>query len=428
MRECESEFRGERLYIDVVSLREGIETLRPAWSKWETGLEADIDFYLHQIRSGPTVVRPYIITASAAGILQAMLVGYIQNTRITSVLSFVRIPGPNATVLKIVNGGRIGKESAAIDALFARQLAAALQSGRIDLLRFERLSQRSELLEQLSQLRNLIFEKPAANACTGSVLSLISRDSEPPSVLCGKSMREIRRKTRNLERAFPNGIRFKRFRGLENIDVGIRDAIAVALTSWQYPLGYGLVNSAQVRDRFRISAKQGWFQIYLLYINEFPCAFLIGHHYKNAFQCDYAGFNPTFAHFSVGSLLTSWALERLASEGVQHVELGEGNREYNRRLGCKTSDYLSLDVCAPTSRGLLLKTYLTAVRLARNLLHTPLFGLDPNRIGKIWRHFLIGVLARRQLGMRRQPSRLGKGFRDEEALSIVPSQVHWRAH
>jgi len=390
--------------IHIATTLRAVEDLGPVWKTWTNSLETDIEYYLHNLTSDSTILHPYVITICQGEIARAMLIGLVRRLKTSAAVSFIRIPGPTAKVLEIMKGGRLGQQSSAIDQLIARQLAKAIARDKINLLRFHRLPLRSELLSQLRQLPSLAVKQPVADASHDSILFLTSRKGKPAPVFSGKLMREVRRKTRILRRAFPNKARFKCFSEPFELDAGIRDSITVVMASWQHPLGYGLVDSCQLRESFRFFAKQGWLRIYVLYIDERPRAFLIGQLYNDTFYCQYAGYDLGFARFSVGSLLTAWALENLASTGVQQVDLGEGNREYNQRLGCEWCEAVRLDVCSPTLRGRWLSMFFTTTKIAQITGHGLLSRLGMNRIGKIWRDFLVArvtstnVHARRKVG------------------------------
>jgi hypothetical protein len=382
----------DKFSVHVATTTRAIEDLRPVWGKWTHSLNTDIEYYLHNLRSDPTILCPYVITVCEGGVAQAMLVGLLRRRKVSAVVSFVTIPGPAARALEIMKGGRVGRQSPVIDRLIALQLSTAIKCDKVDWLCFQSLPLHSELLSQIQQLPRLGFKHRVAHTSYDSVVFLTAREGKRAPVFSGKIMREVRRKTRILQRAFPDKTRFKCFSDPAELDAGISDAITTAVTTWQYPLGYGLVDTFQVRESFKFFAKQGWLRVYVLYVDDLPCAFLIGQLYNNTFYCQYAGYRISFARFSVGSLLTTWALESLAGTGVQQVDLGDGSQEYNRRLGCETCEDFRLHVYFPTLRGFWLNIFFATTQIARAAGRTMLSGLGLNRIGKIWRNFLVASL------------------------------------
>jgi CelD/BcsL family acetyltransferase involved in cellulose biosynthesis len=136
-------------------------------------------------------------------------------------------------------------------------------------------------------------------------------------------------------------------------------------------------------------ARQGWLRIYILYVDDLPCAFLIGQLYNRTFYCQHAGYQPAFAHFSVGSLLTAWALEDIGAAGVEQVDLGEGGQEHNRRLGCQMCEEGTVHLYSSTLRGFWLNLFFASAQIVRVGGRRTLSGLRLNRVSKIWRESLI---------------------------------------
>lgn len=385
----QSELAADKLYVQVATTTQAVEDLRPVWRKWTYSIDTDIEYYLHNLGTDPAIVCPYVITICEGGTAQAMLVGVLTKRKVSSVVPFVNIPGPTARVLEVMKAGRVGRQSAVIDKLIALQLSIAVRSEKIDFLCFQRLPLHSELLSQVLGMPRLGFKPRVRRVLFNSVLSLTAGDAKRAPVFSGKIMREVRRKTRILQRAFPGKTSFKCFSELAEVGAGIRDAMTIASSTWQYSLDCGLLNTPQTHESFKFFARQSWLRIYILYVDDLPCAFLIGQLYDRTFYCQYAGYDSRFARFSVGSLLTAWALENLAETGVQQVDLGDGSQEYNRRQGCEPSEDVGLHVYSRTLRGFGLNLVFSTMQMAQAGGRRITSGLGTNRIGKIWRDFLV---------------------------------------
>lgn len=383
------EISGAKYVIRTATSIEAVEALRPLWRKWAHCLDTDIDYYLHTLTHDSTILRPYVITVYNDGTPRAMLVGKIRKHRPSTVVSFVNIVGPAVRVLEIKKGGRMGQPSPAVDKMLAAELLKATKSGEVDSICLERLSLHSRLFREIQQLRGFLVRERVPHIFCYSVLSLNAPERERLRVFAGKARREIRRKTRILERAFPGQVGLKCFSQLSELDAGMCDAMRVAVTTWQYYLGVGLTDTAQSRDMFRFFAHQGWLRIYVLYVRDVPCAFLVGQLYQSVFYCQYVGYHPNFARYSVGSLLTARAFEDLAAAGVQRVDLGEGGQEHNRRLGCQLCEEGTVHVYSPTTRGQLMNLFFGTAQVVRagGRRTRSLFGL--NWMAKRWSEFLF---------------------------------------
>ena len=375
--------------VHVAYNTQHVEELRPVWKPFARSLDSDIDYFLFRLKNDPAVQRPYAISICKKGEPKAMLLGQVRQRGVSAVVSFVNVPGPRVRVLEIANGGRIGESSPAIEKLFAMQLGKALRSRELDSLCFTRLPLRSELFRQLQKVPGLLFKQRVPHVFYYSVLALNGPDEKPAGAFTGKAGREARRKMRNLEKAFPGKVELKSFSGVSELDPGMCDAMRVAVTTWQYYLGTGLVDSAETRKMFRFFAQQGWLRIYVLYIGGVPAAYLVGQLYNGTFYCQHAGYQSKLAHLSVGAVLTARVLEELAAAGVQAVDLGEGAQEHNRRLGCKRVEEGTVHMYAPTMRGALLSTFIGTAQMIRagGSRTRSRFGL--NGMSRKWGDYLV---------------------------------------
>jgi hypothetical protein len=378
-----------KYFVQIATTAEAIEALRPTWRKWAISLDTDIDYFLHNLTHSSGSPRPYVVTVYDKGIAQAMLVGQIRRLKAFSVISFINIPGPHARVLEIKKGGRMGPPSPAIDKLLALELLKATRSGDVDSVCFERLPLHSELFHQIQQLPGFFVKERVSHVFCYSVLSLTAPERKRSRLFPGKTRREIRRKTRIVERTFPDQMQVKCFSTVDELDAGLCDAMRVAVTTWQYYLGQGLTDTAQTREAFRFASRQGWLRIYVLYIQGAPCAFLVGQLYDNTFYCQYAGYNPSFTEFSVGSLLTARAFEDLAAAGVDRVDLGEGGQEHNRRLGCQMAEEGTVHVYSSTLRGLWLNVFFGTTQVVRRGGRRTRSALQLGQLGKLWRQYSL---------------------------------------
>jgi hypothetical protein len=380
---------GEKLSVEVAESLSAVEALRSIWSKWSHNLDTDLDYYLHNLKSDQTILRPYVISVSQEDVPQAMLVGQVRKCRVSTVVSFVNIRGPEARVLEVDSGGRMGKESNAIDRLLAMQLLRAAKCAGVDLIWFRRLPLRSTLFRELQQLPGVLIQRRVPHTFCYSVLPLTAPAGKRAPVFSGKNLRETRRKTRILQRAFPDAVKFKCFCHPDDLDLGIRDAATASVRSCPHYLGQDSLGDAQIHKDLDFCAGRGWLRVYVMYIGDSPCAYLIGQLYKHTFYCQHAGYDQAFARFSVGSLLTAWALENLAAVGVEEVDLGAGGQEHNRRLGCRVREEGTVHVYFPTLRGFRANIFVAAAQIVRAAGRKTITELRLNRASKAWSQFLI---------------------------------------
>ncbi len=359
----------DRLTASVASTIPDVEKLRPVWDVWTHSPDTIFDYYLHTLKSDSTVLHPYVVTVYKDEVAQAMLVGQVKKRRVSGNVSFVRIPGPTVRVLEITNGGRLGYQLAAIDKLMASVLLEAIKSDEIDLICFQSLSLHSELFHEVRSLSGFLFDVRVPEIRHYSALCLPAPAGNPPSTFAGNAKRkakhEVRRKTRILQSAFPGKVRFKCFSHHSELDVGIRDAMSVLSSTWQYLVGCSRLNNPQTHEKMKFFARQGWLRVFVLYVDDLPCAFFIGQLFENTFYCQDVGWHRKFAHFSVGSLLTAWAFEELAAAGVRKVNLGDGDQEYKRRIGCQMCEEGTVHVYSRTLLGICANVFFALVEIVR---------------------------------------------------------------
>ena len=413
---CLCQETAEQLSVHVAESLPGVEVLRPIWSKWSHNLDTDLDYYLHNLKSDSTILQPYVITVCRDGIPQVILAGQITKRRISSVVSFVNIPGPNLKSLEVINGGRMGRQSVAIDRLLVRQLSNALRNTHVDLLCFQRLPLQSDLFRELQQVPGLLMKERVPHVFCYSVVPLTAPPGKRARAFSGKNRREVRRKTRMLERAFPGKARFQCFSNPGELEAGMGDATAVDDTTWQHYLGCGLFDTPHASENLAFCARREWLRIYVMYVEDSPVAFLIGQQYEQTFYCEHAGYSPDFARYSVGSLLTAWAMESLAAAGAKHVDLGEGGQEHNRRLGCDVRRVGTVHLYSSTLRGLSVNAFFAATQAVRAGGRGIREYLRLNRTSGAWSRFL---LARRRppVGLLWEPRQTYIERRDPSSVS-----------
>jgi len=385
--------------VKVATTIDELQCLRPIWKKWAVSLEADFDYFLYSVTRDSAVLRPCVITVYEGSVVRAMLIGCVITRRAFVVVSFLNIPGPRERVLVIKKGARLGQPSAVIDGLLAAELLEIARSGSVDSLSLERISLGSDLFLQIQRLGGFLVKKRVLHVSLYSVLKLTVPHS-------GKVRRDVRRKVKRLDHAFPGQVQLRCFAVRDELNTALRDAMRVAVTTWQYYLYDGVGSTAQTAEAFKFFTEQGWLRVYVLYIKQSPCAYLIGLLYNNTFYCQRPGYDPTFARFSVGSLLTALAFENLAAAGVQRVDLGEGGQEHNRRIGCDKSGEGTLHICSPTLRGVWLSIFFGASGAVQKCGRKARTTLRLDWLSRSWRQFVFSKWQSRQASARSDAQRV----------------------
>ena len=182
-----SEEAAEQLSVQVADSLPAVEALRPIWTEWTHNLNTNLDYYLDNLKRDPTILHPYVITASERGVPQAMLVGHVRKCRVSTVVSSVNIRGPKAKVLEVIAGGRMGLQSTAIDKVFVLQLRNALRSDGIDQLCFQRLPMESDLLRELRHMPGFLMKERVPHVVRYLVAPLAPASGKRAPALSGKT-------------------------------------------------------------------------------------------------------------------------------------------------------------------------------------------------------------------------------------------------
>lgn len=376
--------------VRVATDREAVKALRSYWEPATNGLDTDIDYYLQNLKNDWTILRPYVISIFNGQDKPSMLIGYIRRRKVSTRISMVRVPGPWARVLEIVPIGLLGPATPEVKKLMIKQLAKTLK-GDVDLLCFRRLALDGQLFREVSQIPGLLAGMRIPHTFPYSTMTLMESRDVPAgkrfTVFSGKMRREARRKTLNLQKAFPGGVAFKCFSDLSELNVGLADMENISAAAWQHSLGVGFTDILPSLEAYRAFARKGWLRIFVLYVGGQPCAYLLGQLHQGTFYCQRTGYHPNFARYSVGSVLTAMAFENLAAAGAQRVNLGEGDQEHNRRLGCEKNEEGTVHVYAPTLRGIGLNLFFGITQAVREAGRQAQEGLRLDRLDKRWRQY-----------------------------------------
>ena len=73
--------------------------------------------------------------------------------------------------------------------------------------------------------------------------------------------------------------------------------------------------------------------MYVLYVNDKPCAYWWASLYDRTLYSEAMGFDTDYRRYSPGMYLLTKALEELCKEGVKAVDFGAGDFLYKRQFG-----------------------------------------------------------------------------------------------
>jgi len=125
------------------------------------------------------------------------------------------------------------------------------------------------------------------------------------------------------------------FRTPSEVREFVADACAVSCKTYQYKLlAAGLRDANGLERCYDMTAGLGWFRSYVLYVDDKPIAFQVGHVYGSCYFAQEIGYDPEWAPHHVGIFLHTEIIADLAAlKGtVTAFDFGNGDNLHKQRL------------------------------------------------------------------------------------------------
>ena len=373
------------LTIRVIRTEAEIEEIRPLWKAWQRHPNADIDFYLMIQRLRPNVLRPHIILVSADGAPGAMLIGRIEQGRMECSIGYKSLFAPRVRIMSFIHGGLLGNVSEEASDALVNSIMQSLKEGDADLARLHFLRADSAIYPAIRKRVGFPCRDRFPMVQQHWRIEMAATMQDLLAGLSSDHRWELRKKSKKLL-ADHSKVRMECLRKPEDFEPIFRDAEQVAKQTYQRGLGAGFIDSAEMRRIVDLEIRSGWHRTFLLYIDDQPTAFWIGNVYEGTFYSSHLGYLSKYDKYSPGTFLMVRAIEELLNSGIREVDFGLGDARYKQRFGnCSWQDR-SVQIFAPTLRGVALNALRTPImgadRMARNILaRTDLLA----RIKKLWR-------------------------------------------
>lgn len=346
--------------IRVLRTREQLKSLRDFWQSCHPGRDADFDFLLFFIDLNPEAQRPHVIAIYEAGVPTALLAGRLDVTRIPVRVGYLKFPVPKLRILNFVYGGWLGDCSEKNAKLLIGSVQESLRAGEADaaMLHYADLSSAlvhcatslpSRLcIDHLIEPQNHWFREGRIGS--GFLAGLPSNE------------RHNQRRRAKMRAADFRDIKIETFQTPDQVDRLMRDAEAVASTSYQRGLGVGFAHTPLIRGRLDFEAHKGWLQGHILYLDSRPVAFWIMSVRNKLALSDYVAFNPDYAKYAPGMYLMISAIEGLRD--VDLIDFGGGDARYKELFGNKLQQEATVYIFAPTTKSIAVNALRTGARAA----------------------------------------------------------------
>ena len=366
-----------------------LESLRDVWTSWKGHRDSDIDFFKEFLRTRPEVIRPHVIVLYRNGVPDAMLVGRLEQTKLTFRLGYLHLPGVSARMLIFSQGGARGNISHANSAELIRSVNASLRCGEADCAFLHQVDAASPLFQAAVTIPafatrdHLTLPEPR-------YAMMLPETVEKLYESFSRAVRQgFRKKKNRLSREFAGRFRTECVTTAAGLERVIPHLEAIAAKTYQRGLGVGFADTPQIREMFHFFAEKRWLRIYILYLNDKPCSFWTGTVHDDLFASDYTGYDPEFRDHSVGGVIAITMIEDLIRQGVKEAEFGAGQAEYKQHFSnCQTME-ANIHIFAPTVKGALINAARTLTvstdRLLKRLLERTKFL---PALKKFWRGHL----------------------------------------
>ena len=309
-----------------------VEGLRETWNSWCEDPNADLEFYLASARCRPDFIRPHVMVVYRDGRPDCMLVGRLEHCQLKLKVGYTTLFEPTVKRLFFLQGGFFGNVSEENSQLLAQRLKLCLQRGEADCVEIIRATKDSTLYRAA--------EKKFGFFCRGHYTPLHEhRWLELPGTfkeflqgLSRKNRHELRRHEKKLAEDFAGRTRIQCYRHENEVDELAQEVEKISCKTYQRGLGVGFRPDAEVLESLRTTARNGGLRGCVLYLDEQPCAFFIGKHYRNTFHGNFMGFDPQFGKYSPGLLVLMHSIEDCFDPKLRatQFDLGWGDRQYKR--------------------------------------------------------------------------------------------------
>lgn len=356
--------------IEVKTFRtvQDIELLRDKWTEWGMHPNADIDFYCMILAQRPEIVRPHVLAVYRDDSLDAILVGRIENASIGLNFGYSVLSKVHARRLTFIRGGFLGNRSPENGEALVSEVLRSAKQEKVDLVLFSHFDSNCTLVQVARRSRSYCFRDHAAESQAYRCMSV------PPTLdhlyqrLSPKVRKNLKWQAKKLLGDFPDQVRIVAFTGMDDLDLMFQDIERIAGKTYQRGLGTGFEDVPEMRSRMKLLAGKGWLQSHVLYIGDQPAAFWVGTLFRGVVHSNFMGYDTAFSKYSVGMFLLLQTIKEYCDErsegNIVEIDFGLGDAQYKEVLADRVSQECSINMFAPTPKGLWLNLLVTPPALA----------------------------------------------------------------
>jgi hypothetical protein len=166
----------------------------------------------------------------------------------------------------------------------------------------------------------------------------------------------IKRNVKQFSEAFEGNIELKVYEHENNVDELLEKVNIIFKKSWQSNvMGYYQRDSEAQIESKKLQARNNWLKSYVLECNNTPVAFVMGTQLNGYYDYEETGFDPEYASFSPGSVMTYLLIEELFKENKPEIlNFGFGENVYKKIFGNHSFTAFNIVSCPKSSKANLL--------------------------------------------------------------------------
>jgi len=332
-----------------------IEDIRPIWQQLQAHKSvpvpnADIDNYLAVIMAMPNCIRPHIMLLRRDAIPQAVLIGRVEKMQLKCRIGYKTLFQPTMRCMSVMYEGILGEPNidAEVYKLLLGQLLLDLNDGEIDLVNFNYVRTDSPLFPLLRRMPGFFCRDRFPRVEAHWKMTLPESMDAFYKGLSSKHRANIKRYRKKLSQDYPGRVELRCYSEARQIDQAVKAAGEISEKTYQHALGAGFVDDEQTRTILETAARYGWLRVYVLFIEDRPCAYQYMLNYRRtSFMCK-IGYDPQWKQYRIGTTLFVMVLEEIYRDrAVDSIDFYFGDADYKRSYGTEQWPEASLFIFAP---------------------------------------------------------------------------------
>lgn len=147
--------------------------------------------------------------------------------------------------------------------------------------------------------------------------------------------KDLRRTRRKVLSTLGGELETRVFRTPTEVEPFLSEATVISNKTYQWNLyGAGLQDKERVSRRMKATAEKGWFRSYILYAENQPAAFQVGHPYRGTYYAWETGYDPRWSKLQIGTFLLTEIFLDLTGipEAVSRFDFLHGDDLHKSRL------------------------------------------------------------------------------------------------